>query len=162
MINNEVLKRIRYILALNEKHLLEIFEAADSPVSTGQLNSWFAKDGSTEHQKINDFELASFLNGLINFKRGKKEGAQPEAEKKLTNNSVLRKLKIAFDLKNEDVLAIIDLAGMQIGPHDLTALLRKKSHKHFRVCKDEVLISFLTGLKIKYRDMVTLDSSEEE
>lgn len=162
MINNEVLKRIRYILTLNEEKMLEIFEAADSPVSPGQLDSWFAKDGSEEYQKINDFELATFLDGLINYKRGKKDGAQPEPEKKITNNTVFRKLKIAFDMKNEDVLAIIDLAGMQIGPHDLTALLRKKSHKHYRVCKDEVLVSFLTGLKIKFRDMVTLEKSEEE
>ena len=155
MINNEVLKRIRYILALNEENLLSIFEAADSPVSAGQLNSWFAKDGSTEYQKINDFELATFLDGLINVKRGKKEGAQPEPEKKITNNIILRKLKIAFDMKNDDVLEVLDLDGFQISKHELSALFRKKDHKHFRVCKDEVLIHFLTGLKIRHRDSET-------
>lgn len=155
MINNEVLKRIRYILTLNEEKLLEVFEAADSPVSSGQLNSWFAKDGSDDYQKINDFELATFLDGLINVKRGKKEGAQPEPEKKITNNIILRKLKIAFDMKNDEVLEVLDLDGFQISKHELSALFRKKDHKHFRVCKDEVLIHFLTGLKIRFRDSET-------
>ena len=162
MINNDVLKRIRYILALNEDKLQEIFTAAESPVSTEQLESWLAKDGAEEYKKLEDVELVTFLNGLINYKRGKKEGAQPVPEKKTNNNTILRKLKIALDMKNEEVMEILTSAGSTLSAHELTAMFRKKKHRHYRVCKDEVLINFLNGLKAKYRDEVTLSSSEEE
>jgi len=152
MINNEVLKRIRYILALNETKLQEVFKAAEHPITLQQLNSWLVKDGAKEYKKLEDIELSMFLNGLINYKRGKKEGAQPEPEKKINNNIILKKLKIAFDMKNEDVLSVLSLSGLSLSPHELSALFRKKTHKHYRVCKDEVLLGFLNGLKIKLRD----------
>lgn len=162
MINNDVLKRIRYILALNEVKLQEIFTSAESPVSTEQLESWLAKDGAEEYKKLEDVELVTFLNGLINYKRGKKEGAQPTPEKKTNNNTILRKLKIALDMKNEEVMDILSSAGTKLSPHELTAMFRKKNHRHYRVCKDEVLINFLNGLKAKYRDKAELQLSEEE
>ena len=161
MINNDVLKRIRYILALNEVKLQEIFTAAESPVSTEQLDSWLAKDGAEEYKKLEDVELVTFLNGLINYKRGKKEGAQPVPEKKTNNNTILRKLKIALDMKNEEVMEILTSAGSELSPHELTAMFRKRNHRHYRVCKDEVLISFLNGLKAKLRDDVVTLSEEE-
>jgi len=135
MINNEVLKRIRYILDLNENQLQEVFAAAENPVSSEQLNAWLDKSGGSDSEKLEDVELAVFLNGLINFKRGKKEGAQPEPEKKI----------------NKHILSLAD-SGVELSPHELTALFRKKTHKHYRACKDEVLISFLNGLKIQFRD----------
>ena len=162
MINNDVLKRIRYILALNEAKLLEVFTAAESPVTAEQLNSWLEKDGAIDYKKLEDDELSTFLNGLINYKRGKKEGAQPIPEKKMNNNTIFRKLKIALDMKNEEVMEILTSAGSELSPHELTAMFRKKNHRHYRVCKDEVLISFLNGLKSKFRDGVELESNEEE
>ena len=161
MINNDVLKRIRYILALNEDKLKEIFTAAESPVTTEQLKSWLEKDGAEEYKKLEDVELVTFLNGLINYKRGKKEGAQPAPEKKTNNNTILRKLKIAFDMKNEEVMEILTSTGSKLSAHELTAMFRKKNHRHYRVCKDEVLINFLNGLKAKLRDDVVTLSEEE-
>ena len=162
MINNDVLKRIRYILALNEVKLLEVFTAAESPVTAEQLNAWLEKDGAINYKKLEDDELSTFLNGLINYKRGKKEGAQPIPEKKMNNNTIFRKLKIALDLKNEDVMQILSSTDSKLSPHELTAMFRKRAHRHYRVCKDEVLLNFLNGLKSKYRDDVELESNEEE
>ena len=162
MINNDVLKRIRYILALNEAKLLEVFAAAESPVTAEQLKSWLEKDGAIDYKKLEDDELSTFLNGLINYKRGKKEGAQPAPEKKMNNNTIFRKLKIAMDMKNEEVMEILSLTDSSISPHELTALFRKKAHRHYRVCKDEVLLNFLNGLKTKFRDGLVLESNEEE
>ena len=163
MINNDVLKRIRYILALNEAKLKEIFTAADSPVSSEQLEAWLEKDGAVNYKKIEDSELATFLNGLINYKRGKKEGAQPAPEKRINNNIILKKLKIALDIKNEELMEILSSSDSVLSPHELTALFRKKAHRHYRTCKDTVLINILNGLKVKYRDDVeTVISDESE
>ena len=162
MINNDVLKRIRYILALNEVKLKEIFAAAESPVTSEQLESWLEKDGAVNYKKIEDTELAIFLNGLINYKRGKKEGAQPEPEKRINNNIILKKLKIALDLKNEELMEILSASDSVLSPHELTALFRKKAHRHYRACKDTVLINILNGLKAKYRDDIESKILEEE
>ena len=162
MINNDVLKRIRYILALNEAKLKEIFTAAERPVTSEQLESWLEKDGAVNYKKIEDTELAIFLNGLINYKRGKKEGAQPEPEKRINNNIILKKLKIALDLKNEELMEILSASDSVLSPHELTALFRKKAHRHYRACKDTVLINILNGLKAKYRDDNESKTLEEE
>jgi uncharacterized protein YehS (DUF1456 family) len=95
--------------------------------------------------------FATFLNGLINDRRGKKDGPQPEPEKKLNNNIIFRKLKIAFDLQAEDILSILSLAGVSISKHELSAFFRRANHKHYRECKDQVMRNFLKGLQIKYR-----------
>jgi len=68
---------------------------------------------------------------------------------------VLRKLKIAFDMKNEDVLALLSTAGLDLGKHELSAFFRRTDHKHYRPCKDQVLRNFLRGLQIKYRPSPT-------
>jgi len=62
-------------------------------------------------------ELVIFLNGLINDKRGKREGLQAKPERCLTNNILLRKLKIALDLKADDVLAILELGDFRFSKH---------------------------------------------
>jgi uncharacterized protein YehS (DUF1456 family) len=89
---------------------------------------------------------------LIIDKRGKKEGPQPKPEKHLTNNIIFRKLKIALDLKADDVLDILDLANLRISKHELSALFRRSDHKHYRICKDQILRNFLKGVQLKYRD----------
>jgi uncharacterized protein YehS (DUF1456 family) len=149
--NNDILRRIRYIFDFNDEKMMAIFSQADHPVTRGQISDWLKKEDDPAYQNCNDTELATFLNGLINDRRGKKEGPQHVPDTNLTNNIIFRKLKIALDLKNEDVLEILALADLRISKHELSAFFRKPDHKHFRVCKDQILRNFLTGLQIKYR-----------
>ena len=139
MTNNDVLRRIRYVFDYSDAKMMTIFAAADLKVSRDQLSKWLKSDDDAEFQSCNDTQLASFLNGLINDKRGKKEGPQPTPEKRLTNNLVLTKLKIALNMKAEDVLETLKLAGFSLGKHELSAFFRKPDHKHFRKCKDQVV-----------------------
>ena len=120
--------------------------------------NWLKKDDDADHEPLDDQQLATFLNGLINHKRGKKDGPQPVAEKKLTNNIILKKLKIAFDLDSVDMLQMIGQGGLTISKHELSAFFRKPDHKHFRKCKDQVLRNFLQGLQVKLRP----DDEEEK
>jgi len=152
MTNNDILRRIRYTFDFNDSKMIAVFGLADHQVTREQISDWLKKDDDPAYQKFSDIQLAIFLNGLINDKRGKKEGPQPEPEQRLTNNIIFRKLKIALNLKAEDILEIMDQAGLHISKHELSAFFRKPDHKHYRDCKDQILRNFLKGMQVKYRD----------
>ena len=151
MTNNDVLRRIRYTFDFSDSKMVAIFGAADLQVTKEQVNSWLKRDEDPEFQPCSDTQLASFLNGLINDKRGKKEGPQPQPEQKLTNNIIFNKLKIALDLKSDEILEIMVLANLRMSKHELSAFFRKPSHKNYRECKDQILRNFLSGVAIRYR-----------
>jgi uncharacterized protein YehS (DUF1456 family) len=152
MTNNDILRRIRYIFDFDDSKMIAVFGCADYQVTREQISDWLKKEDDPAYQNCSDTQLAIFLNGLINDKRGKKEGAQPEPEKRLTNNMIFKKLKIALNLKAEDVLEILGQVGFPLSKHELSAFFRKPGHKHYRECKDQVLRNFLQGLQLKYRD----------
>lgn len=151
MTNNDILRRLRYILNLSDKAMQTIFELGGSSIEGEQLNHWLKKEEDADYQNCHDKQLAYFLNGLITKMRGPREGDMPKAEKNLNNNLILTKLKIAFNLKAEDMLAILALADFQISKHELSAFFRRPDHKHFRACKDQMLRNFLMGLQLKYQ-----------
>ena len=154
MTNNDILRRIRYIFDFNDSKMITIFSLAGLQVTREQISDWLKKEEDQAYKNCNDTQLAIFLNGLIIDKRGKKDGPQPEPEKKLTNNIIFRKIKIALNLKADDVLMILELADIRISKHELSAFFRKSGHKHFRECKDQILRNFLKGVQIKYRDKI--------
>ena len=151
MTNTDILRSIRYTFDYSDVKMVGIFGLADHKVTREQIESWLKKDDEPGYQKCSDTELATFLNGLIIDKRGKKEGPQPQPENRINNNITLRKLKIALNLKAEDMLEILALAGFRMSKHELSAFFRKAGHKHFRVCKDQILRNFLKGAQLKYR-----------
>ncbi|MCU7939217.1 MAG: DUF1456 family protein [gamma proteobacterium symbiont of Bathyaustriella thionipta] len=152
MTNNDVLRRVRYIFNFNDAKMIAIFALADDKVTREQVSSWLKKEEEPDYQKLSDLQLAIFLNGLINDKRGKKDGPQHEPEKRLTNNIIFMKLKIALNLKAEDVLELMNLAEFRMSKHELSALFRKPEHKHYRECKDQILRNFLKGLQLRHRN----------
>jgi len=152
--NNDILRRIRYTFDFSDSKMIALFALADHQVTREQISDWLKKDDDPAYQQCSDILLATFLNGLINDKRGKKEGAQPEPEKRLTNNIIFNKLKIALNLKAEEILEILALNGFRLSKHELSAFFRKPGHKHYRVCKDQCLRSFLKGVQLKYRDNI--------
>ncbi len=151
MTNNDVLRRVRYIFDFGDDKMIALFALADSKVSREQVSQWLKKEDQDDFQTLNDLQLATFLNGLIIDRRGKKEGAQPVPEEKLTNNIIFRKLKIALDFKDDDILAIMSLVDLRMSRHELSAFFRKVGHKHYRECKDQILRNFLKGLQMKFR-----------
>lgn len=151
MTNNDILRRIRYIFDFSDSEMIALFAGAGYTASREQISDWLKKEDDPAFQKCNDLLLATFLNGLIVNKRGKNEGPQPEPEKHLTNNIIFRKLKIALNLKAEDILEIMNLADLRISKHELSAFFRKPEHKHYRTCKDQILRNFLKGVQLKYR-----------
>jgi len=152
MTNNDILLSVRNTFDFDNSKMVTIFGLADLEVTCDQVNGWLEEKDNQEYQAFTDLQLAVFLNGLINYKRGKKEGAQPEAEILLTNNAILMKLKIALDLKADDVLDIMNLVDIHISKYELSAFFRKPYHKNYRACRDKILRNFLKGVHIKYHD----------
>jgi uncharacterized protein YehS (DUF1456 family) len=151
MTNNDILRRIRYVFDFSDSKMIAVFGLAECQVSRAEISDWLKKEDDPAYQKCSDTLLATFLNGLIVDKRGRKDGPLPEPEKRLTNNIILTKLKIALNMKAEDILEILGLAGVHISKHELSAFFRKPGHKHFRDCNDQILRNFLKGLQLKFR-----------
>ncbi|WP_136810464.1 DUF1456 family protein [Desulfosediminicola flagellatus] len=151
MDNNDILRRIRFIFNLNDTKMMSIFASTGYKATRAQISDWLKKDDDPAFKKCNDSQLAIFLNGFINERRGKKEGAQPEPENRLNNNLIFRKLRIALNLKDEDILQLLEMADFQMSKPELSAFFRKVGHKHYRPCKDQVLRNFLQGLQEKHR-----------
>ncbi|MDX8366552.1 DUF1456 family protein, partial [Cytobacillus sp. IB215665] len=63
----------------------------------------------------------------------------------------LKKVKIALSLTSEDMIEILEGAGVIITKGELGALLRKEGHKNYKVCGDRYARNFLKGLTIRYR-----------
>ena len=151
MTNNDILRRIRYVFDFNDSKMIALFCLADYQVTREQISGWLKKDDDPAYQKCSDTQLAIFLNGLINDRRGKKEGPHPQPEQRLTNNIIFRKLRIALNLQAEDILKILDLSGVHISKHELSAFFRRPDHKHYRECNNQILRNFLTGMQLTYR-----------
>lgn len=150
MNNNDVLRRLRYTFNYNDKQMIALFASAGLQVSREQVSQWLKKENDADFISCVDSELAFFLNGFINEKRGKKEGPQAIAEKRLNNNIILTKLKIALNLKAEDLIALLDSVDFRLNKPELSAFSRKTDHKHYRECKDQVLRNLLQAIDKKY------------
>jgi uncharacterized protein YehS (DUF1456 family) len=151
MTNNDILKRVRYTFDYSDEEMIDVFGAADYLVTRSLVTDWLKSEDHQDYKDIHDDQLATFLNGLINVKRGKKEGPQTAAEKVLDNNTILRKIKIALKLKTEDIQELYDLAGKPISPHEVTAFLRNPKQAQYRPFQEQYLRNFLNGLQLKYR-----------
>lgn len=159
MINNDVLRRLRYIFDLSDQCMMSIFADAGRGASRAEISDWLKKDNDPAFQECADIDLAAFLNGLINDKRGKREGPQAKPEERLSNNIIIMKLKIALNMKADDVLEIMRLANFNLSKHELSAFFRKTDHKHYRKCQDQVLRYFLQGLQLRHRQTAVAEQA---
>ena len=151
MNNNDVIRRVRYTFDLKDDKMMKLFLSGGKEITRAELSAWLKRDDDPEVVAIYDVDLAAFLNGFIIAKRGKKDDTTPVAEKRLNNNGILRKLKIALNLKTEDMVEIMKLAGIRVSAHEITALFRRPDQNQYRVCKDQFLRNFLFGMQKKYR-----------
>lgn len=151
MNNNDVLRRIRFIFDFNDDRMMELFKLGGIAASRAEISDWLKKEEDAAFQGISDYQLAVFLNGLIVMKRGRKDGDPLIAEKKINNNVVFRKLRIALNLRDDDILAILMKAGLRLSKHELSAFFRSPEQSQYRICKDQVLRNFLMGLQIHFQ-----------
>lgn len=157
MNNNDVLRRLRYALDISNPVMIEIFQLSGCSIEQSTLIKLLKKEEEEEFIACSNPLMSLFLDGLIVHKRGRRESdtEPPRPDASLNNNAILKKLRIALDLKEEDMLAVMGLAGVKISKAELSALFRNKGHKHFKECGDQFLRNFLQGLTIRNRGAVT-------
>ena len=150
MVSNDILRSVRYILKINNNDLVRIFALGEVEVTAEQLAPWLRKEDEEGFVRCPDILLSRFLNGLIYDKRGRDESAPAlVVERRINNNIMLKKLRIAFSLKTDDILAILTQQQFRIGMAEITAMMRAPEHKNFRECGDQFLRYFLRGLAVR-------------
>ena len=154
MINNDVLRSIRYMLDLSEPRVIEIIQLADPGlvVDRVDIQTYLKKDDDPDYAECSDVVLATFLDGLIVDRRGVDPSRPPRpVESRISNNLVLKKLRVAFELKDVDMHEIFDAAGFPVSKPELSALFRQPGHSNYRRCGDQMLRNFLKGLTLRVR-----------
>jgi uncharacterized protein YehS (DUF1456 family) len=147
MLSNDILRSVRYILKSNNNDLVRILALAEVETTPANITSWITKEDEEGFVRCPDIILSSFLNGLIYDKRGKAEDTPPlSPERRVSNNLVLKKLRIAFSLKTDDVMAIMSEQKFRVSMPEITAMMRAPDHKNYRECGDQFLRYFLRGL----------------
>ena len=93
MINNDILRRISTLFNFNDEKICAVFALNNCTMSAEHLAQLFKEKDDSDYVELQDVELASFLNGLIDDQRGKKDGPQHQPEKELNNNLIFKGLK---------------------------------------------------------------------
>ena len=135
MTNNDVFRRLRYTLDLSNPAVLEIFRLSGKNLVQSDFMALLKKEGEEGYQECSDALLEAFLDGLIELKRGKRGGepaGTPASKNPLSNNEILKKIRIALELKEADMLAVFKLAGFPTSKSELSALFRAKGHENFK------------------------------
>ncbi|WP_287810853.1 DUF1456 family protein [Pseudomonas sp.] len=152
MIHNDVLRSVRYMLDISDAKVVDIIKLSGLEVSKADVINYLKKDEEEGFVHCPDVVMAHFLDGLVFFKRGKDDTrpAQP-IETPVTNNIILKKLRVAFELKEDDMHAVLKAADFPVSKPELSALFRKVGHNNYRPCGDQLLRNFLKGLTLKVR-----------
>lgn len=69
----------------------------------------------------------------------------------LTNNDILKKLRVALSFRDTDILECLELVEFKISKSELSAIFRNEDHPNYQECGDQILRNFLNGLIIKNR-----------
>ena len=143
MKNSELLETICTALELSGDDIIKLLALCpgdDDPKSL-QVGSLL--------EECSNAQLRRVLEGLILAERGPRpDGSAPSVSNEaLTNNEVLKKIRIALNLQQEDMLLIFEEGGATLSVSELGALFRKPDNKHFRPCSDDLLLQFLGGFQ---------------
>jgi len=152
MIHNDVLRSVRYMLDISDGKVAELTQLGGLETSKADIISYTKKEDEEGFVHCPDAVLAHFLDGLVIYKRGRDESrpALP-VELPVTNNIILKKLRVAFELKEDDMHAVLKSAEFPVSKPELSALFRKVGHNNYRACGDQLLRNFLKGLTLRVR-----------
>ncbi len=155
MNNNDILIRIRYAFHFKNADLIKIFDLAGCRIEALDLVNLLKKDDEEGFWECEDEMLDSFLDGFIIFKRGKREekpGQKPLPKPAhITNNIIVKKLRIALELRDTDIIEIMSETKVKVSKSELSALFRREGHKNYKACGNQFLRNFLRGLSLKFR-----------
>ncbi len=149
MTNNDTLRRLRYALNIDDTQVAETIALTGRATKPEEVINWLKREDEDGYTDLPHSILCRFLDGLIIDKRGPHpSGSIPEPLDFLPNNEILKKLRIALNLKEEDVLAVFKKADFVVTKAELGSFFRKEGHRNYRKCPEQVLRKFIHGLSI--------------
>ncbi|WP_434938947.1 DUF1456 family protein [Shewanella sp. HL-SH8] len=152
MINNDILRRIRFVFDYSNAKMINIFSQANAEITSDEIIALLKKEEEEGYQACNDKLMCQFLDGFIIKNRGLKPDAEvPTPLKQLTNNLIFKKLRVALEMREDEIIAVLALADFAMSKSELGALFRNPEHKNYKPCGDQVLRNFVKGLSIKHR-----------
>lgn len=154
MTNNDLLRRLRYALNLNSESIAEICSLAGHEIRPIEVLKLLKKEEEPGFVACDNLLMEKFLDGLIASRRGAHTGTARPVEGELNNNIILRKLRIALELTDDDMLAIFKQAGVVISKPELSALFRATGHRNYKECGDQLLRNFVKGLTLNHKTAV--------
>ena len=69
----------------------------------------------------------------------------------MTNNDIFKKLRVAHQLRDDDIVNILELVDFRVSKSELGAFFRREDHPKYKECGDQILRNFLNGLIIHLR-----------
>lgn len=158
MTNNDILRRLRFAFDFSDARSVELFSLdpnSSVDISKSDFLARINKEDEPDFVACSDLELTAFLDGLIVSKRGLREphiATPPKpADLRISKNDILKKLRIAMNYREQDMLDTLKTGGSELSKSELGALFRKPGHKHFRACGNQVLRNFIKGLTEQLR-----------
>ncbi len=147
MNTNDILYKITKALSLSVEEILEAYSLENFEMDVSHLENLLKKRQDKGFKACSYEELGVFLDGLVTLKRGPSPKKTNEDENlALTNNLILKKLRVAMELKEPETEIIFGLGEATLSKQELKSLFRKETHKNFKACSDELLLAFLNGL----------------
>ena len=147
MTKNDILHRLRYTLKVNDAQVGRIIANTGRSASATEIASWLKREDDPGWVEIPDAMLCSFMDGLIIEKRGARAGgAVPEPLESLSNNEILKKVRIALELRDDDLIAVFKRVDFVVTKAELGSFFRHEGHRNYRKCPEQVLRKFLQGL----------------
>lgn len=162
--HNDVLRRIRYALQIDDESAIAIFKLVDYDMDKEYMRSIMKKEEESGYLPCRDKILSLFLDGVIIKNRGKQEGVEPivlTGSQRLSNNEILRKIRIAMSYRDEDMIDTLKLANFRLSKGELSALFRKPDHRNFKEAGDQVVRNLLQGMVKKHRPNSKLTSNQD-
>ncbi len=147
MTNNYKLSLLMNSLKLSKTDILKSYKLVDKKITQDDVDDILREPSDEKFVLLSDEGFEMFLNGFIIYKRGPSDKKAKKQKIYFSNNIILKKLKIALNLKDEDIIKVFQNDGLEITKSQLTAYFRRDGHINYRKCSDSLLKRFINGLK---------------
>lgn len=147
MTNNDILRRLRHAFKFSDAEVGKIISHTGAEVDVDKVKRCLLREDARDYVELSDEVLCRFLDGLIIEKRGPRpDGVVPRPATFLTTNEILKKLRIALELREEGMMEVFKRVDFAVTKAEMGSFFRKEGQRNFAKCPEQVLRKFIQGL----------------